>query len=498
MNSPITQTDFDDQDVTYDLCIIGAGIAGLNALSVASKYLSKNDKVILVDRNPSPGGMWNETYDYVRLHQPHRMFTAGDIEWTLNRAPSYLASKPEVLAHFAHCIELLRTRVTLTERYGWVYERHTEVPSGDGFEVHIDCRAEPPAKQSLSIKARRCIKAIGLNVPTNGPISLSSVQVNSVAPQDARLFGEQMDASDKPIYIIGGGKTAMDTAHALMTRYPHKEINLVVGEGTVFFNRNKVFPTGLKRWWRGTTTLDAFLDLALRFNGDNEAEVFDYFKKKYAVLLDEQFERYLFGIMSVEENTAIAKGVNDVLVDYMSDVVDVDGQTTMLFKSGQSRAIDPGSWVVNCTGYILREAQAYEPYLSANGAVVSIQPTSGIHFLTTFAAFFIVHLFYSRKLDGLALYELDYDALGDKNKALLPFAGITHTIYNTLMMIDALPNKVFNECELDFNRWYPLHRRIISIMRLLSNKQVKVRQLRKALDRVRERYGVNCGLLKQA
>jgi thioredoxin reductase len=386
MNSHFKQTEIGDQNVTCELCIIGAGIAGLNALFVASKYLSKNDKVILVDKNPSLGGMWNETYGYVRLHQPHKMFTAGDIEWKINREPSYLASKHEVLTHFEHCIEFLRSKVTLIERYGWVYEQHTEVPSGDGYEAHIHCTADSPTRHSLLIKARRCIKAIGLNVPTNSPISLSSAKVNSVAPQDAHLFAEQMDESDKPIYIIGGGKTAMDTAHALLARYPQKEINLVVGKGTVFFNRNKVFPIGLKRWWGGTTSLDAFLDLALMFNGDNEAEVFDYFKKEYAVFLDERFERYLFGIMSVEENEAISKGVNEVLIEYMTDIVDADGQTTMLFRSGQSRVIESGSWVVNCTGYIMRKAQTHEPYLSANGTVVSIQPTSSIHFLTSFAA----------------------------------------------------------------------------------------------------------------
>ena len=33
-----------------DVCIVGAGIAGLNALFVASRYLSRDQKVILVPR----------------------------------------------------------------------------------------------------------------------------------------------------------------------------------------------------------------------------------------------------------------------------------------------------------------------------------------------------------------------------------------------------------------------------------------------------------------
>ena len=84
---------------TCDVCIVGAGIAGLNALFVASRYLSPGQKVILLDRRARVGGMWVDTYPYVRLHQPHPMFTAGNIKWTLGKDRSYLATKGEVLDH---------------------------------------------------------------------------------------------------------------------------------------------------------------------------------------------------------------------------------------------------------------------------------------------------------------------------------------------------------------------------------------------------------------
>ncbi|MGK2855373.1 MAG: NAD(P)-binding protein, partial [Microbacteriaceae bacterium] len=41
-----------------DVCIVGAGLAGINALFVASRYLSRDQKVILVDRRERVGGMW--------------------------------------------------------------------------------------------------------------------------------------------------------------------------------------------------------------------------------------------------------------------------------------------------------------------------------------------------------------------------------------------------------------------------------------------------------
>ena len=101
------------QDESCDLCIVGAGVAGLNALFVACAYLTKRHRVILIEKNPSIGGMWTETYDYVRLHQPHPMFTAGNIPWTIDKDRSHLATKSEVLAHFEHCLETLRAKVDL-------------------------------------------------------------------------------------------------------------------------------------------------------------------------------------------------------------------------------------------------------------------------------------------------------------------------------------------------------------------------------------------------
>ena len=79
-----------------ELCILGAGIAGLNALFVASQYLKKTDRVVVIDRKAGPAGMWNDVYDYCRLHLPHPAFTVGDIAWTWSKPSDYLASGTEV------------------------------------------------------------------------------------------------------------------------------------------------------------------------------------------------------------------------------------------------------------------------------------------------------------------------------------------------------------------------------------------------------------------
>lgn len=114
-----------------DVCIVGAGLTGINALFVASRYLRPDQKVILLDRRERTGGMWVDVYPYVRLHQPHGMFTAGNIKWTLDRDRSYLATKDEVLDHFEYCLDEIRRRVRVEERYGASYLSDTARTGGE-------------------------------------------------------------------------------------------------------------------------------------------------------------------------------------------------------------------------------------------------------------------------------------------------------------------------------------------------------------------------------
>ena len=229
-----------------DVCIVGAGLAGVNALFVASQYLSPSQKVILVDRRDRSGGMWVDTYAYVRLHQPYGLFTAGNIKWTLGQDRSYLATKDEVLTHFEHCLAVVKQRVQVDEYFGWTLESHDE---SDGI-VRLTCTSSDG--QLMVVEARRLIKASGFGVVPNDPLGISSARVVSVSPDFCDMRGDEMRASDAPVWVVGGGKTAMDTAHTLITEYPGREVNLVAGSGTFFSNRDRLFPVGGRRWWSGT------------------------------------------------------------------------------------------------------------------------------------------------------------------------------------------------------------------------------------------------------
>jgi thioredoxin reductase len=477
---------------TCDVCIVGAGIAGLNALFAASQYLSRDQKVILIDRRARVGGMWVDTYSYVRLHQPHPMFTAGNIEWTLGKDRSYLATKDEVLDHFAHCVSVIRQRVQVDEFFGWTMESDEET---DGI-VRVTCRSSDG--QILVVEAKRLIKAYGFGIMPNDPLEISSARVKSVSPDYCDVRTGEMRASDTPVWVIGGGKTAMDTAHALITQYPGREVNLVAGRGTFFTNRDRLFPRGARRWWSGTPGATIATQLARRFDGTNETEVQDWFRSTYGTFLTPGADNFVLGVLSQSENKTISAGLKHVLMDYFVDAVDTRGTTELVFRSGSTKTIRPGSWIVNCTGYVNFERSIpYEPYVSRTGAVISIQSRSAILQLPAFMGYYLTHLMFSSEITDVPLYELDMPDLRKKSHVVFPYALFALVQHNLSLIYDSVPSRVFSENRLDFDTWYPLPRRLPNMARFLRTHRRTREQARYVLDTLRERFDVRCGPLSQ-
>ena len=106
--------------------------------------------------------------------------------------------------------------------------------------------------------------------PSPEPLGLSSSFVVSVAP--TALRATLAAHPDAPVYVIGGGKTAMDTVIEVLNAGGAREIGMLVGKGTDFFNRNQNLPTGFQRWTTGRPTSRIFHEMAWIFNGDNETK----------------------------------------------------------------------------------------------------------------------------------------------------------------------------------------------------------------------------------
>ena len=475
----------------YDLCVVGAGYAGLNALFVASRYLPVTARVLVLDKHQQAGGMWNDAYSYVRLHQPYRLFTTGNIAWTLGRERSYLATRGEVAAHLRHCFDVISKRLDVDARWGWECLDHTE------DERSIVVSARGPDGEICSFTADRFIDATGFDVEPIDPLPLASRRVRSISPQQLEDSGLLSDDHTGPVWVIGSGKTAMDTIVALVRAKPARRIGMVTGTGTYFFNRDLVTPSGLKRWTGGVRYGSIFAGAAKRFDGTNAAEVSQWCRAWCGTspLVDPPPSHLLFAFLSEAETATVATGVSEVIRDHLSDVVDEATGPVMVLRTGARHPIPSGSWVVNCTGYSAPREMEHVPYVSPSGTAMSINSTSSAFGNPAVSAYFLSHLFFLGKLADAPLYEVDLHGLlrNAPEAALAVWSSLI--LYNLSLVMERVPMRVFREFRLDFDQWYPPVRQLAGQLQFMRTHKRNRRHHRQALDTFGKHANVRCGPL---
>jgi len=468
-----------------ELIIVGGGIAGLNALVVASRYLSPDQRVVLVDSRPRAGGMWVDTYDFVRLHQPHPMFTAGSIKWQLGEPASHLATRDEVLDHLSHCVDVARPKVDLEERFGWEYIAHAEA----GGIVTVTLRG--PDGRSEELKTRRLIKAYGNRVVPSAPLPVTSAAVRSTTPEELSGAIATRPEESAPVWIIGSGKTAMDVALMLRRACPGRELNMVAGSGTLFSRRETFFPTGRRRWFGGTRVNAMLREACLRFDGTNEREVAAWFVDAYGISPSAAPAGFFSAYLSDDECAGVSAALRRVEPGHLDDVVDTSDGPTLVLRDGRSLPIPAGSWLVNCTGYLGKPGHPYEPFVSDTGNVVSIQLRSSVTGpFTSFAGYYLTHLMFRRKLHAARLYELDVEDLATKARSAIIWASFTLAMYNLGRIARTLPPTVVMDCGLDFDRWYPRVRQLAGATALLATQPRDSKHYRRTLDTLGKRFDV--------
>ena len=87
--------------------------------------------------------------------------------------------------------------------------------------------------------------------------------------------------------------------------------------------------------------------------------------------------------------------------------------------------------------------------------------------LTSYMSYFMTHLLLLGKIGDVPLYELDAMDLRKKSNAAFPYTLLSLVQYNLSLIFDSVPAKVFSECGLDFNRWYPLPQRIVGMAQFM-------------------------------
>jgi len=478
-----------------DLCIIGSGYAGVCAYDAACQYLKPGSRVIVVDRNALWGGQWIDQYDFVRLHQPYQIFTAGSREWAISKSkpPDYLANKTEILSHLRDIVAMATSDsgVELVELFGFEYIEHHS--AGGAVEVRIKpCPKaatgpnQPVVPDNLSIRAARVIKAIGLDVEIKRPLRLTACNVHSISPKDVLSphWKAAVRFSDKPIFVIGSGKTAMDVinhfAGSGLSEGPKgPRVHCVSGRGTWFINRDRAFPLGrdwgsfFERNFGGTFILQNFLDMLELHDGDNELEVYREMGRRDFFHSPIPHPRiFALGILSTREAATVRATLGDrILKKRLMDVATgVDGQPVMRLRSlnGTSiedRPIPAGSFVINCTDSLFTtdKINRFEPILSDDGLVCSPQTAVGF---TGPGADIITHAWYLGTLERF-WRELPRPELDPPNKHKGGMMLIYLLTISSMLAAKHLPMALNRSRKSSPSSVLPQHRLVWSIMHLL-------------------------------
>jgi hypothetical protein len=186
-----------------DYLIVGSGAVGM--IFVDQMLTESDARITIVDRRAMPGGHWNDTYPFVRLHQPSAYYGVGSRALGINRIDDSglnkgyyeQASGPEVTHYFD---ALMRERFLPSGRVQY-FPMSEHIGSGQ-FKARL-------SGEVTSVRCRKLVDTtfFGTEVPATHTPAFDMAEGVVLIPPNLlpRL------ASNHPRYcIVGAGKTAMD------------------------------------------------------------------------------------------------------------------------------------------------------------------------------------------------------------------------------------------------------------------------------------------------
>ncbi len=202
-------------DFETDYLIIGAGAVGL---SFADTLLDEDPDchITIVDKHAKPGGHWNDAYPFVALHQPSATYGVNSMELCPDRVDTHghnagmypLAKHSEILAYYS---KLMSERFIPSERVS--YHPLTEYRGAEGSEHTV--RGILSGEESTLNVRRKLVDGtyFQTSVPsTHKPAFDIAEGTRFATPGDLPSLWQQADNLPDHYIVLGGGKTAMDTA----------------------------------------------------------------------------------------------------------------------------------------------------------------------------------------------------------------------------------------------------------------------------------------------
>lgn len=229
-----------------DYLIIGAGAVGL---AFADTLIDEDPDchITIVDKHAKPGGHWNDAYSFVTLHQPSATYGVNSMELCPDRVDQHghnagmypLAPHAEILAYYS---KLMTDRLIPSDRVS--YFPLTEY-RGQQDKTHSARSILSGEEHSFTVR-RKLVDATWFrtSVPaTHKPAFNIAAGTRFAIPGDLPQLWKDPENQPRHYCILGGGKTAMDTAVWLLEAGVSPErIDWVRPRDSWMFNRKLLQP----------------------------------------------------------------------------------------------------------------------------------------------------------------------------------------------------------------------------------------------------------------
>ena len=331
-----------------DYLIIGAGAVGL---AFADTLLDEDPDchITLVDKHARPGGHWNDAYSFVALHQPSATYGVNSMEMCPDRVDTAghnkgmypLAKHAEILAYYS---KLMTERLIPSGRVA--YFPLTEYRGGE-VGTHKARSILSWEEHTFTVR-RKLVDGTWFqtSVPaTHKPAFDIAEGTRKAIPGDLPQLWLDTENLPQHYVVIGGGKTAMDTAVWLLEAgvSPDK-IEWVRPRDSWMFNRKLLQPAQ-----HHIEELIQFqIDLVECANGsDTGDEMFAKLGERGTMLrIDPEVTPKMFHFAVISEGeVALLRQITKV---HRNKRVSALEQTAMIF--GEERVEMPeGTLFIDCT-----------------------------------------------------------------------------------------------------------------------------------------------------
>lgn len=213
---------------TCDYLVVGGGATGMAFVDTLLAHSSSDSapSVVMIDKHAGPGGQWNDSYSFVRLHQPSAGYGVETEEMGPAAGASgasekqHRATRAEILEYYRRVQRKLEAKHDFRFVGGATFDFSAVTEEGvassaDGVPYRL---RRSDGGTTIVCVAKRVVDARFLepDLPVSVPPTFSyDGTVIQCVPINA-LAGQAL--SSKHYVVIGGGKTGMDAIAHLQTK----------------------------------------------------------------------------------------------------------------------------------------------------------------------------------------------------------------------------------------------------------------------------------------